>query len=73
VKWSDPGLRVDQVITQVKLPPYHGPRSPLDLVASEIVFRCIFEAFHQMSQDGSAAIESTDDAKPAQKRAPMLR
>jgi hypothetical protein len=33
----------DQVITE--LPPYHGPRSPLDLVAVEFVFGRLFEAF----------------------------
>jgi hypothetical protein len=32
-------------MTQVKLPPYHGPCIPLDVVAIEIVFGCIFEAF----------------------------
>jgi hypothetical protein len=35
----------DQVMTQFVLPPYHGPRSPLDLVAIKIIFGCIFEAF----------------------------
>jgi hypothetical protein len=36
---------VDQVMTQIELPPYHGPRSPLDLVAIEINFGCLSEAF----------------------------
>jgi hypothetical protein len=35
----------DQVMTQIELPPYHGPRSPLDLVAVEIIFGHLFEAF----------------------------
>jgi hypothetical protein len=33
----------DQVITE--LPPYRGPRSPLDLIAVEFVFGRLFEAF----------------------------
>jgi hypothetical protein len=28
----------DQVTTQIELPPYHIPRSPLDLVVVEIIF-----------------------------------
>jgi hypothetical protein len=35
----------DQVMTQVELPPYRGPHSPLDLVAIEFIFGRIFEAF----------------------------
>jgi hypothetical protein len=33
----------DQVI--IELPPYHGPQSPLDLVAVEHIFGRLFEAF----------------------------
>jgi hypothetical protein len=47
-KRSNQGHCADQVITQIELPPYHEPRSPLDLVALEIVFNCIFEAFCPM-------------------------
>jgi hypothetical protein len=36
---------VDQVMTQIELPPYHGPWSPLDLVAIEIISGRLFEAF----------------------------
>jgi hypothetical protein len=43
--WSNTIPHADQVLTQVKLPPYHRPRSPLDLVAIEIVFRRVFEVF----------------------------
>jgi hypothetical protein len=32
-------------MTQVELPPYHGPCILLDVVAIEIVFGRIFEAF----------------------------
>jgi hypothetical protein len=35
----------DQVMTQIVLPLYRGLRSPLDLVTTEIIFGCIFEAF----------------------------
>jgi hypothetical protein len=34
---SNPVPLADQVMTQVELPPYRGPRSPLDLVAIEIM------------------------------------
>jgi hypothetical protein len=50
VKWCDPGPRVNQVMIQVELSPYHGPHSSLDLVASEIVFGRMFEAFHRVSR-----------------------
>jgi hypothetical protein len=36
---------VDQVMTQVELPRYHGHHHPLDSVAIEIIFGHIFEAF----------------------------
>jgi hypothetical protein len=42
---NKPILQVDQVMTQVELHPYHGPRSPLDLVTIEIIYGRIFEAF----------------------------
>jgi hypothetical protein len=35
----------DQVMIQIELPPYHGPRHPLDLVALEIVLGSLFEVF----------------------------
>jgi hypothetical protein len=38
MKRSDPIHRADQVMIHVECPPYHGPRSPVDLVTSEIVF-----------------------------------
>jgi hypothetical protein len=34
-----------QVMTQIELPLYRGPRSPLDSVAIEIIFGCLFEVF----------------------------
>jgi hypothetical protein len=35
----------DRVMTQIELPSYRGPKSPLDLVAIEIIFGRLFEAF----------------------------
>jgi hypothetical protein len=37
----------DQVI--IELPPYRGPRNPLDIVAVEHLFGCLFEAFQHIS------------------------
>jgi hypothetical protein len=45
VKQSNLVPHADQVMTQVELPPFRGPCSPLDLVVVEIVFGCIFKAF----------------------------
>jgi hypothetical protein len=36
---------LDQVMTQIEIPPYRGPRSPLDLVAIKIIVGHIFEVF----------------------------
>jgi hypothetical protein len=44
-KRPNPVPQAAQVMTQVKLPPCRGPRSPLDLVAIKIIFGRIFEAF----------------------------
>jgi hypothetical protein len=41
-KRSDQNHRAAHVITQIVLPLYNGPQSPLDLVPSEIVFNRIF-------------------------------
>jgi hypothetical protein len=40
----------EQVMTQIELPPYHRPQSPLSLVVVEIVFGRLFEAFRHESQ-----------------------
>jgi hypothetical protein len=48
-KWPKPVPHVDQVTTQVELPPFLELRSPLDLVANEIVFGHLFEVFRRMS------------------------
>jgi hypothetical protein len=48
-RWSDLVPLVDQVMTQVELPPYRGPHNPLDLIAIEIIFGRMFEAFQRIS------------------------
>jgi hypothetical protein len=51
-------------MSHVELPPYHGPRSPLDLVAIDIIFGRIFEAFQQISQATAAGAIIVDVDKP---------
>jgi hypothetical protein len=51
VKRPNSGRRASEVITLIELPPYRGPHSPIDLVPSEIMFGCLFDAFYQMSHD----------------------
>jgi hypothetical protein len=63
-KWFNPIPPIDKVMTQVELPPYCGPRSPLDLIAIEFVFGCIFEPFQQISQAAAAGATPADDNKP---------
>jgi hypothetical protein len=64
VKWPIVVPQADQVITKIELPPYRGPHSPLDLVIVEIIFGCIFEAFHRMSRVAAADVASTSGDKP---------
>jgi hypothetical protein len=45
LKRKQPKPPADQVMTQIELPPYHVPLNPLDLVAIEIIFGRLFEAF----------------------------
>jgi hypothetical protein len=56
------------VITQVELPPYRGPHSPLDLVAVEIIFGRIFEAFCRMSHATGAGAAVAIEDKPLPKK-----
>jgi hypothetical protein len=51
----------DQVMTQIELPPYRGPRSPLDLIVVEIIFTCLFEAFRRISQAIGTSTSAGDD------------
>jgi hypothetical protein len=62
----------DQVMTQIELPPYRGPRSPLDLVVVEIIFGCLFGAFRRISQ--ATGTLASDDIPPRKKmRQPPLK
>jgi hypothetical protein len=73
-KWSNLVPPADQVMTQVEFPPYHGPRSPLDLVAIKFIIGCIFEAFQQISQAAAVGATSTNDNKPLKRfRWPPLK
>jgi hypothetical protein len=61
-------------MTQVELPPHRGPRSPLDSIAIEIIFGCIFEAFPRICQAAGTGAMSTDDNKPHKRfRQPPLK
>jgi hypothetical protein len=61
-------------MTQMELPPYHGPKSPLDLVAIEIIFGRLFEAFRHTSQAVGAESSIGGDTPPLKKkRALMLK
>jgi hypothetical protein len=55
----------DHVI--IELPPYHGPQSPLDLVALEHIFGCLFEAFRHVSQAARTGTSVGDDAQPSKR------
>jgi hypothetical protein len=63
-----------QVMTQIELPPYRVPQSPLDLVAIEIIFGLLFEAFRRISQAvGTASLVSGDIQHPKKRHASMLK
>jgi hypothetical protein len=55
----------NQVI--IELPPYRGPRSPLDLVVVEHIFGCLFETFQHVSQVGRTDTLASDDAQPSKR------
>jgi hypothetical protein len=61
-------------MTQIELPPYCGPRSPLDLVAIKIIFGHLFEAFGHTSQAIDTGTSTGDDTRPLKRmHAPMLK
>jgi hypothetical protein len=60
-KCKSPKTSADQVMTQIELPLYREPKSPLDLVAIEIIFRCLFEAFQRTSQVAGTRSSADDD------------
>jgi hypothetical protein len=57
----------DQVMTQIKLPPYCGPHSSLDLIIVEIIFGRHFEAFQCISQATGIGPLAGDDIQPRKK------
>jgi hypothetical protein len=61
LKHKQPKPTADQVMIQIKHAPYHGPQSPLDLVAVEIIFGCLFEAFRHASQAAGSGASAGDD------------
>jgi hypothetical protein len=72
-RWNKPILLVDQVMTQIALPPYHGTHSPLDLVAIEIFFGCIFEAFRHIPLVVASTVVTDDDRPQKRLRQTPLR
>jgi hypothetical protein len=57
-------------MTQIELPPYRGPHSPLDLVAIEIIFGRLFEVFQHTTQATGTATSAGDDIQPQKKMCP---
>jgi hypothetical protein len=55
---------VDQVMTQIELPPYRRPQRPLDLVTIEIIFGRLFEVFRRASQAAGNETSADDDTQP---------
>jgi hypothetical protein len=58
---------LDQVMIQIELPSYREPCSPLDLVAIEIIFERLFEAFQHISQDAGTGTSADADIQPQKK------
>jgi hypothetical protein len=64
----------DQVMTQIELSPYRGPRSPLDLIDAEIIFGHLFEAFQRISQAIDTGTSAGNDIQPQKKMCqPLLK
>jgi hypothetical protein len=61
-----------QVMTQIELPPYRGPKSPLDLVAIEMIFWCLFEVFQRTSQAVGARSSVGGDTQPLNKKRSLM-
>jgi hypothetical protein len=55
-------------MTQIELPPYRRPRSPLDLVTIEIIFWRLFEAFQRTSQAAGTESSAGGDTQPLKKK-----
>jgi hypothetical protein len=59
-------------MTHIELHPYRRPRSLLDLVAVEIVFGRLFEAFQHSSQAASAGTSAGADTQLPKKERALL-
>jgi hypothetical protein len=55
-------------MTQLEIPPYRRPRSPLDLVAVENIFGHLFKAFQYASRAAGTGTLAGDDSQPLKKR-----
>jgi hypothetical protein len=64
---------VDQVMTHIELPPYRRLQNPLDLVAREIIFERLFEAFRHMSQATGTGTSVGGDIQPKKICQPSLK
>jgi hypothetical protein len=61
-------------MNQIELPPYRGPQSHIDLVAVEIIFGHLFEAFRHASHAVGAGTSAGGATQPAKKtRGPPLK
>jgi hypothetical protein len=67
IRQNQPLPSVDQVMSQIELPLYHGPRSPLDLIIVEIIFRRLFETFRHISQAATTDPSTYDKTRPQKK------
>jgi hypothetical protein len=73
-RWNKLVHQADQVMTRVELLPYRGPRSPLDLVNIEIIFRHIFEVFRDIFHAVASGAAANDSYRPQKKSCrPPLR
>jgi hypothetical protein len=73
-KWKQALSSVDQVMTQIELPPYRGPHNPLDLIVVGIIFGHLFETFQRISQATGTGTSPGDDTQPQKKmRQPSLK
>jgi hypothetical protein len=59
---------IDQVKTQIELPPYCGARCTLDLVAIEIIFGRLFEVFRHTTQAASIGSSAGGNTQPPKKK-----
>jgi hypothetical protein len=61
-------------MTQIELPPYRRPRSPLDLIIVEIIFGHLFETYRCISQATGTGTSTGDDIQPRKKMCqPLLK